>query len=177
MVRLQVQASGGPEALRRIGALEERLAHPAPALRLIAQLLSAHVEQTFATQGGRIGRSWAPLAPRTVQARTHRWGHYAQAPGPGTAPAGPPNQWTTRLRSSFRSGGPDHVAIISDEGMTWGSAVSYARFPQRTRPMVGFRDDFQRRELVTRPLHLFVQGVPIGAIETVMRARLQLGGA
>jgi hypothetical protein len=177
MVRLQVQASGGPEAMRRIGALEDRVAHPAPALRLIARLLSAHVETTFVSQGARIGRGWAPLAPRTVRARMRRWGHYALPPGPGSSPPGPPNQWTTRLRGSFRPGQADHIELVSDEVLTWGSAVPYGRFVHRRRPIVGFRDAFQERELLYQPLRLYVQGVPIGAIETTMRARLQLSGA
>jgi len=177
MVRLQVETSGGPEALRRIGALEGRVAHPAPALRLIARLLSSHVEATFVSQGGRIGRAWAPLAPSTIRARAHRWGHYALPPGTGSSPPGPPNQWTTRTRASFRAGGPDHIEYVSDEALTWGSGVPYARFPQRLRPMMGFRDGFQQRELLYQPLRLYMQGVPIGAIETLMRARLQLSGA
>jgi len=177
MIRVSVQTSGGPEAMRRIGALEDRVAHPAPALRLVARLLSDHVESTFASQGGRVGRGWAPLAPRTIQARTRRWGYYRQAPGAGSAPMGPPNQWTRRLRDSFQPANADHVEMVSDEVLTWGSAVPYGRFVHRRRVILGFRDDFQQRELLYQPLRLYVQGVPIGTIETLMRARLQLGGA
>jgi hypothetical protein len=38
-----------------------------------------------------------------------------------------------------------------------------------------FRDAFQARELLFQPARLWVQGVPAGAIRTVMLARL--GGA
>lgn len=174
---------GTAPILAKFGGMAERLAHPEPVLNVVADLLEAHVAATFATTGGRVGRPWTPLAPRTVRARARRWGYYRiVAPGAGAAAGGPALRWSGRLAGSFRRGGVDHVREISATTLRWGSEDPRAKFHQSSgprthlprRPPLAFRDAFQQREIVFQPLRLYLQGVPVGAIATVMRARLGL---
>lgn len=181
-VAASVSLVGTERILARFGGLEARLAHPEPALTIIADLLEAHVAQQFATQGARVGKPWAPLRPSTIRARTRRWGYYQRAPRAGVAAAGPILAWTGDLASSFRQGSPLHVRTVTPTSLTWGSRDPKARFHQATgprgrlarRPPIDFANDFQRREIAFTPLRLWLQGVPAGAIATVCRARLGL---
>lgn len=182
VVRLGAQLAGIQEISERIGGIQERVANPQPALETVANLLEAHVAKTFATEGAHSGHVWPPLAPSTVKARTRRWGYYRQAPTGGAGPTNPILVWRGHLRGSFRRGHPAHVRVVSPSGLTWGSSVDYAIYHQSTRPRirlprrapVAFRDAFQQRELLFQPVRLYLQGVPVGAIETTMRARLGL---
>lgn len=180
-VSVRMTMSGHQQVLQAIAGLEERLARPEPVLEVIADLLEAHVAAQFAGEGSRGASPWAPLAPSTVQARTRRWGYYRQAPSFGAAGARPILTWTGRLRRSFSRTGAGHVRQVSASGLTWGSSVPYGRFHQRggrrlpRRPPVDFRDPFQKREFVFQPFRLWLQGVPVGAIASVMQARLGLG--
>lgn len=181
-VRLGAQLGGLEEIVERIGGLKARAADPAPALEIIANLLEAHVAKTFATEGGHSGHPWQPLAESTARARAHRWGHYRQAPASGAGPRHPILVWRGYLRGSFQRGHPEHVRAVSRSGLTWGSSVDYGIYHQSTRPRtrlprrapIEFRDDFQRREILFQPVRLYLQGVPPGAIEGTMRARLRV---
>ena len=174
---VDIQLDGIEQALERVGALAERAAHMAPAFTIVAELLELHVGQTFATQGARIGKPWTELARRTQIARGltgRRSGYYAQwSPTRGVTPTGPVLVWHGRLRGSFARGGVGHIRQVSDSGLIWGSGIRYARFHRFTRPMLGFRDEFQRREVLFQPLRLWLQGVPEGAIRATMRTRLR----
>lgn len=184
-VRVSVSVSGVEEVLDKIAGLEERLADVTPALEIIADLLELFVAAQFASQGSQGGVHWAPLAFRTTVLRLERRGYYARTPTGGAGPQGPILVWTGRLRDSFKRGAAEHVRLISRDGLEWGTQVPYAGFHQsplaRTRlprrPMVSFRDSFQQRELAFQPLRLWLQGVPAGAIKTVLIARLGLGAA
>ena len=181
-VAVSLQTAGFGAVLDRLAGLESRLASPEPALEIVADLLEAHVAKTFDTEGAEAGARWAPLAASTVRARTRRTGYYRLAPSMGAGPTGPILTWTGRGRRSFARGGTGHVRQISASGLTWGSTVDYLRFHQfgaRRRVILGFRDAFQQRELVFQPLRLWLQGVPAGAIRTVMGARtgLAIGAA
>lgn len=182
-VALAVEFTGTERVLERIAALEERVGDLGPPLTIVADLLEAHVARTFATQGAWIGMPWAPLAIRTVRSRLKRWGYYGRwAPAAGAAPQGPALLWHGRLRGSFRRGGVAHIRQVSASGLAWGSGVRYGVFHQSTlprlrlprRPMLEFRDAFQEREILFQPVRLWLQGVPAGAIATVMHARLRL---
>lgn len=182
-VRLGAQLEGLEEIVERIGGLKERIADPRPALEIVANLLEAHVAQNFTTQGGHSGTPWPPLADSTVRARTRRWGYYRRwAPISGASGASPILQWHGRLSRSFRRGGVAHIRHVSPSGLTWGSGVAYGIYHQSSRPRkrlprrppIAFRDEFQRREILFQPVRLYLQGVPVGAIETVMRARLRV---
>ena len=180
-VAASISISGLQPVLDRLAGLEERLARPEPALEVVADLLEAHVARTFGTQGRWLGAGWAPLAASTVKARARRWGTYRQAPTGGAGPTGPILVWTGRLRGSFQRGSSEHVRLVSSSSLTWGSSVPYGRYHQAggarlpRRAMLAFRDDWQLRELVFQPLRLWLQGVPAGAIKTVMLPRLGLG--
>lgn len=180
-VAVGIKVKGAEQVLRAIAGLEERLARPEPVLHLIADLLEAHVALQFSGEGTRGAKPWAPLSPRTVRAREKRWGYYKRNPSFGAGPSNPILTWTGRLRKSFQSGQPGNVRRVSASGLTWGSSVPYGRFHQRggrrlpRRPPVDFRDPFQKREFVFQPFRLWLQGVPIGAIASVMQSRLGLG--
>jgi len=74
------------------------------------------------------------------------------------------------------------VRQVSGSGLIWGSSVFYGIYHQSARPRsrlprrppLAFRDPFQQRELMFQPVRLYLQGVPVGAIEITMRARLGL---
>lgn len=178
-VAARMSLEGTERILARFGGIQERLAHPEPALNIVADLLEAHVAQQFVTQGQRAGRPWAPLRPSTIRARTRRWGYYKRAPRAGVAAAGPVLAWTGELAQSFHQGSPLHVRTITPTSLTWGSRDPKARFHQggrgrlRRQP-IAFTSDFQKREIAFTPLRLWLQGVPAGAIATVTRARLGL---
>lgn len=184
-VRVTVNTEGLAELSESIAGMQQRARDLKPAFGIIADLLELHVAQQFATQGLQGGTPWAALKPRTVLMRTKRLGYYKQAPLGGAGPTSPVLVWTGRLRGSFRQGSGEHVRIITDGGLEWGSRVWYAGFhqsplPRRIlprRPMVAFRDQFQQREIAFQPLRLWLQGVEPGAIRTVMMARLGLGAA
>jgi hypothetical protein len=181
-VRLGVQLAGLKEITARIGGMQDRAADPQPSLEVVANLLELHVAKTFATEGAHSGNVWPPLAPSTVKARTRRWGYYRHAPTGGAGPSAPILVWRGQLRGSFGRGHPQHVRVVSPSGLIWGSSVAYAIYHQSTRPRsrlprrppIAFRDEFQQRELLFQPVRLYLQGVPVGAIETTMRARLSL---
>ena len=167
-----------------IAGMRKRLRNPRPAYSAMANLLERHVRATFVSQGARLGFKWKPLAASTVQARANRWGHYRKSPAFRAGPRSPILTWTGRLRKSFRRGHPEHVRQVSASGLTWGSSVPYGRFHDSPAPRVGhlprrqilgFSSQFQEREILVRPMQLWVQGVPAGAIETVITPRLGLG--
>ena len=171
MAQVSITVTGLTAVRERLAGLEARAQNFAPALDLVAKLLEAQTQRVFDTQGEALGARWQPLAASTMRARQMRWGYYR------ATPAGAIDrilEWTWRLRRSFVAGGSDHIREVSSSTLRWGSAVPYARFLQPRRPMIGFRGDFQAREVVFQPLRLWLQGVPIGAIETVMRARTRL---
>lgn len=178
-VPFTLQVSGFEPILDKIAGLEARLRDPVPAFEISAELLEAHVARTWASQGAFAGHPWPPLANRTVHLRQRRLGYYRRAPAGGAGPRGPILVWTGRSRASFRQGSPDHLRRISSTEMVWGSSVPWLRYHQsdrpRTRlprrPVLAFKDQFQLRELIFQPLRLWVQGVPAGAIRTVMLAR------
>lgn len=176
-IRLTASVTGLDDIKDEIVGLEERTKDLRPAFALIADLLELHVAAQFTSQGTRSGQPWSPLRPRTVLARATRRGYYALPPTGGAGPSGPILVWTGRLRGSFRQGSAEHVRIVSAEGLEWGTRVRYAGPLHRRRPILAFRDAFQQRELAFQPLRLWLQGVPIGAIKTVMMARLGLGAA
>jgi len=182
-VRVGATITGLEEIVETIGGIHDRARDPSPALHVVANLLEAHVQRNFATQGTQGGHPWPPLASSTVQARTKRWGYYRRwAPAAGVTAVAPVLVWHGRLQRSFARGGVAHIRIVSPSGLTWGSGVVYGIYHQSTqprsrlprRPPIAFRDDFQQREILFQPIRLYLQGVPPGAIETTMRARLRV---
>jgi phage gpG-like protein len=182
-VRLGAQITGLAEISERIGGITARAADPRPALEVVANLLELHVQRNFETQGAQGGKPWPPLAASTVRARTKRWGYYRRwSPTSNAGPSGPILVWHGRLQRSFARGGVAHIRIVSPSGLTWGSGVVYGIYHQSTRPRsrlpwrppIAFRDDFQQREILFQPIRLYLQGVPPGAIEGTMRARLRV---
>lgn len=181
-VPLTITVTGVEEIIEMIGGIEERINDLGPAFAVTADLLEAHVQATFETQGSRIGRAWQALAPKTVRARAERWGYYGVRAPREAGPAGPILHWSRRLRRSFQRGGVGHYRILSESSLIWGSGVRYAKYHQSRlprakipyRPMLGFRDEFQRREILFQPVRMHLQGVPPGTIKTVIAPRIGL---
>ena len=181
-VPIAIEVTGVEEVVERIGGIADRVGKLRPAFEVVADLLEGHVAKTFATQGSRIGQAWQALAVSTVRARTNRTGYYGLRGPSGAGPAGPVLQWSGRLLRSFRRGGVAHFRRVSDTGLIWGSGVRYGVFHQSKaprsrlprRPMLGFRDEFQRREVLFQPIRMYLQGVEPGAIRAVMGPRLGL---
>jgi len=176
-IRVSVTLEGIQEIDDQIAGLEERAKDLKPAFAIIADLLELWVAAQFATEGAQAGVRWAPLKYRTSLMRLERRGYYRQPPTAGAGAQGPILVWTGRLRGSFRQGGIEHVRIVTDEGLDWGSRLRYAGPLHRRRPIVAFQGAFQQREIAFQPLRMWLQGVPAGAIKTVMMARLGLGAS
>jgi len=183
-VTLSIDISGIEGKVDEIGGIRSRLKNPMPAWLATANLLEKHVGGVFASQGARGGSLWKPLAASTVKARTKRWGYYRRPPAFSAGPTSPVLTWSGRLRRSFRRGGAGHVRHISASGLTWGSSVRYGIFHDSPGPRTGhlprrailaFGSIFQEREILVRPLQLYLQGVPAGAIETVVGSRIGVG--
>jgi hypothetical protein len=172
-VSIEASGPGFQEALLKIGALEDRLLHPEPGLELVADALEAHTAEVFITQGGRLKGPWARLAPKTVKARTRRWGYYRAAPAAGVGPEAPILVWTGQLRGSYKRGSSYHLREITSSELRWGTWLPYAAF-HRNRPVLGFANDWQRRETLFQPFRLWLQGAEPGAIRATMGARLGL---
>ncbi len=47
--------------------------------------------------------------------------------------------------------------------------------PLPRRQILGFANPIQEREILVRPIQLWIQGVPPGAIETVIGGRIGVG--
>lgn len=183
-VTLSIDITGIEGKVKEIGGIRKRLANPTPAWRASANLLEKHVRGVFSSQGVRGGSLWRRLAPSTVKARTRGWGYYRRPAAFGAGPTSPILTWSGRLRKSFTRGGAGHIRRLSVSGLTWGSSIPYGIFHDspgpRTgslprRPILSFLSIFQEREILVRPLQLYLQGVPIGAIETVIGARIGVG--
>ncbi len=183
-VLLDLDVTGLEALVADIAGLRKRLANLTPAYRVIANLLERHVAAQFSSQGKRLGNPWRPLAPSTVKARARRWGYYRRPSAAGVGSTRPILTWSARLRKSFRRGSPDHVRQVASSGLTWGSSVPYGIYHDSPAPrlghlprrqILGFANPIQEREILVRPIQLWVQGVPPGAIETVISARTALG--
>ncbi len=181
---LSINISGIEAKVAEIGGIRKRLANPTPAWRASANLLEKHVATVFSSEGVRGGARWRRLAPATVKARTRGWGYYRRPPTAGAGATSPILGWTGRLRKSFARGGRQHIRHIAVSGLTWGSTVRYGIFHDSPGPRTGklprrailkFSSIFQQREILVRPLQLYLQGVPAGAIETVVGSRIGVG--
>lgn len=183
-VTLTIDITGIEGKVKEIGGIRKRLANPTPAWRASANLLEKHVESVLSSQGVRGGSLWRKLAASTIEARSRRWGYYRRPAAFNAGPTSPVLTWSGRLRRSFTRGGFQHIRTLSVSGLIWGSRVPYGIFhdspgprtgslPQR--PILSFLSIFQQREILVRPLQLYLQGVPVGAIETVVGARIGVG--
>lgn len=179
-VTARVTIEGADRAMELIAARADRMRDVAPAFEVIADLLEAHVAATWATQGARIGHAWRPLARLTIAQRTARRGYYRAAPAPDAGPTGPVLVWTGRSRASFRRGSAQHVREVSPSSLRWGSSRALLRSHQEgtirlpRRPVLGFRDAWQQREIVWQPVRQWLQGVPAGTIRSVAQIRTRL---
>lgn len=183
-VTLTIAITGIEAKVNEIGGIRKRLANPTPAWRASANLLEKHVKGIFSSQGARAGKAWRKLAASTVEARTRGWGYYRRPPAFSAGPRSPILTWSGRLRRSFTRGGTGHIRTLSVSGLTWGSSIPYGIFHDSPglragnlprRPILTFLTRFQEREILVRPLQLYLQGVPVGAIETVVGSRIGVG--
>ncbi len=176
MADTEVRVTGLRALEEKFKGMAKRGKNLRPVLGLIDELLDAHVDKVFETQGAHGGRSWPGLRPLTIKARANRWGHYRRPARGGAGASGPILQWTQGLRRSWRKRGRHHIRILTKKSLRWGSEHPNVAFHQkgsgrRERKMLRFRNRFQRREITVRPISMWIMGVPIGAIRTVMKAR------
>lgn len=182
-VGIEVEGLGFEKLVEKLALSEDRLRNLAPALTVTANLLEAHVQQVFDTEGQAGGKRWKRLAPRTVKAREKRRGYYGRREPKGAGPTGPILYWSGRLRRSFTRGGVAHLRHVSASSLRWGSGVRYGVFHDSPKPrtrlprraILSFRSQMQRREILFQPIRLWAQGVPPGAIATTLQGRLRLG--
>lgn len=183
-VQLTIQALGIDAARAEIGGIRRRLRNPTRAYRVTANLLEKHVDAVFKSQGARHGFKWKALAASTVLAREKRWGYYRGRRAAGVGASGPILVYRATLRRSFTRRGEGHLRAVSVSGLIWGSSNPYGGFHDAPGPRTGnlprrailrFRNQFQKREILVRPLQLYLQGVPPGAAETLIGARIGVG--
>ena len=180
LIVTELRETGTREVIQLLAGLEKRAQDLRPAFAVVANLLEGHAAQTFATAGGRIGKPWAVLRPRTIEARARRWGYYGLRSPNQAGPSGPILRWSGRLARSFARGGVAHIRTVSSKFLRWGSGVRYGVFHdggrgRRRRVILGFQDAFQRREILFQPIRLYLQGTPPGAIAAVVGARTGIG--
>jgi len=171
---ISIKVQGLEDVIEKIGGWASRARNLKPALKIVDKLLEVHVEAQFKSEGRRGGKPWKRLSRRTVKARANRWGYYRRASAFGAGATGPILTWSGRLRRSFKRGGSGHVSRVSRSQLVWGSSIRYGRFLVRKRPILMFKNQFQRREVTFQAIRMHLQGVPPGAILTVMRARVRL---
>ena len=178
-VSLTWEETGVEQLVKELGGLEKRAANLAPAFAVTANLLEGHVQQIFETEGARIGARWRGLKASTIKARARGWGYYGTRLADGASARGPILRWSGRLQRSFKRGGVAHLRMVSALSLRWGSGVRYGAFHDkkgpRRRPILAFRNEFQRREILFQPVRLHIQGVPPGAIMATLGARLRIG--
>lgn len=179
--QISVSIQGVEEVVEAIDQRTRRALNLRPALIVIADLLQAQTAENVRTRGGTLAERWPPLAASTVLARQNRWGYYRKAPGAGVN-SRTPLVWTGGMAKSFQEGGRFHVRKIGATSMEWGSShpiIAYhnSRAPRKKipfRPMLGFRDDGQKRVLTVEPLKMWMAGMPEAQVRAEAFARTGL---
>jgi hypothetical protein len=176
---IKVTILGADEVIDKIEGLARRAMDLQPGLEVVADLLQAQTAENIRTRGGGLAERWRPLAEGTVKARRERWGYYGRnAPGAGVSMT-TPLMWTGGMARSFQVGGEHHVRSITSQTMEWGSthpiiAFHNSRAPRTKipfRPMLGFRDDAQKRVLTVEPVRMWMSGMPQAQIRAEAFAR------
>jgi phage gpG-like protein len=133
-MRVSVVVHGEDAAARELWQMGERATHAQPVLGLVAQMLEATQQRNFRGEGSEFG-PWPVLAPGTLADKTNTR----------------PLVATGALERSL-SGGASSVRRITDDSVTVGTSIFYARFQHGKRPLVGItaRDATVAAEMVAR---------------------------
>lgn len=165
---LDVTVSGNTKLAARLDEMDDRtLDLRRPLRQEIAPKLRLRAKDAFRTRGASIGKKWPPLSPFTIRARQNRWGYYKLS-GSGSSPL----RFRGQLHRSYTNkASSKHVEDIDRGGMEWGSKHPLAHLhaqgpssrgpapPLPSRPVIGFRDAFDRFAVVIRPIEEHV-GAP-----------------
>ncbi|GJG88723.1 hypothetical protein tb265_39040 [Gemmatimonadetes bacterium T265] len=153
---LRFRADGLAEVRDVALTARQRVADLRPAFAVVAENLRAYQRRVFDTEGAALGSPWAPLAARTVAARTHGWGHYRLASTEG--PARRVLHWTHGLRESLTADGADGaIASISATTLLFGTAVPYAAAANARRRFFDFPEAVQVTAMV-QPVQRYLLG-------------------
>ncbi len=140
-MRLELAITGDHEAAKRLQRIGDRAVDARPVFREITQLLVGYERKRFDLEGP----GWEPLSPSTV-ARKARLG---QPPTPMVA--------TGALERSLTSlGGANQRLEVERDEMVFGTTLFYARFHQKTRPVVGVSGS--QKGAISRRLKKFIVG-------------------
>ena len=173
-----VKIEGAEQVKQILAGRAQRALDIRPALEVIADLLQAQTVENIRTRGGSLAERWLPLADSTVLARKNRWGYYRREQGTGVN-SRTPLVWSGGMAKSFQKGEQHHVRTISVQSMEWGSVhpvigFHNSRQPRKKipfRPMLGFRDEAQKRVLTREPIDMWMGGMPVGQIRAEAFAR------
>lgn len=160
MLALSFETRGFADIFKQFRGIRRRLKNPMPGYDAIADNLERHTIKVFRTEGRHIGKWWRRLALSTRRARARRWGYYRRPPSGAVGPSGPVLRWAGVLANSFRRGGFGHIRMANNAGLRWGSRLDYAAAQNVTRPIVGFRDARQERQVTVDPMRRWIMGFP-----------------
>lgn len=89
-------------------------------------LLKFYEKDVFDSQGAKMGGKWKPLAIKTLKQRADKHGHYAKSPQVKNKML----IWTGKMKRGFKK-------IVTRSKLTIKNTVSYFKYNQKTRPMLG----------------------------------------
>lgn len=113
---LIITVEGAEQISFAIDTLSEKVSDLTPVWRDIAKDLMEWEAEIFESQGAAIGRSWAPLSPKTIRQKQRKG--YPLAPLIRTG----------RLKASLtQEGAEDMILIIEPTSLTFGSARTVER--------------------------------------------------
>lgn len=163
---MDVTVAGHSRLATRLDRMDDRLVDLRRPLRQeVAPRLRLRAKDAFRTKGQSHGSPWAPLAPSTLRAKARGWGYYRRGAGGGTLRARGQLQKSYTRKSSHK-----HVEDITRFGMEWGSKHPLAHLhaqgpssrgpapPLPSRPVIGFRNAFERYKVVVEPIEDHVLG-------------------
>jgi phage gpG-like protein len=124
-VRLLLDVYGDRQLDRELLLVGHRATNMRPAFARVGEHLRQAEQQLFRTSGASSGNPWPPLQPSTVASKARSKNPTVRANAQKVLIA------TGDLRTSLtRSHGKGHVERATDDGLVFGSRVSYGRFHQ-----------------------------------------------
>lgn len=137
---ISVEFVGLDKTIERLTAMARRLRDLRPAWRSVLSYLKRATEQTFVSQGARIGTQWAPLSEGYAKQKAVVY------------PGQPILRASDAMFNSLVGGNSDSVVEIQEQELTYGTRTKYARYHQDGTPRMSQRrilavTDDDRREI------------------------------
>lgn len=137
---IRIEFAGLDKAIARLEEMARRLRDLRPAWRSVLSYLKRATEQTFASQGARIGQQWAPLTEDYERRKSVVY------------PGQPILRASDAMFRSLVDGTSDSIEEITDRELVYGTRTRHARYHQDGTPRMPKRQilavtDQDRREI------------------------------